>query len=630
MTGSVQVSNSNRASFVAPASPKPSAGPSVVPASRQTVPPEGAQNRSLRVLEARLDSVEGVTSIATGLVGIAETGLSIASKLNPTNQSLDLAADIGQGFEVAGTSIEAGVNMLRFVRNTKNDIAAHAERKELHELLKDYNPALNNLDGEALTRAKELASKDGGNRLKSSGDAALDRFIELKRFCIGAQEATTSSMKIADAAISPYLSIAFDSARVGDVGWKLANASTALSNLRKAVKNAGDNPALLALAKHIENERIFKGRTDIFQGTLSAAKVGFEVAGLVVGGPAGLMIAGGVAGVVAGAVGGAMIYRGAAHAIRTDRKREQAEASFASLQGQLGTTETTKKLRSDIGLAERAMLHMLRDGTDTQKQQAAKFLEDFGVKKEMIFGLRVMDEKDAAILLTRVLYKDRVKSAGFFKNLFSASNWKSFGQILGLRKRSHRSMDQMLRTLPPRSSQSLLISPRGSLAGNSNQAPVQPQQRGSRPVSVGDTFIGSLDDKDRSSEAEDEKFDFSKVKPDRAQSVRQPSPRTLNLGAAQRRYSSMLERELKRDLEAGQPNDMAAPLPLSSASASASEPAEVVGNDIPPISDNNDDEVELRPLFDDIEDRKSAESSQSLTTENNNDDLGLNELFKEE
>jgi hypothetical protein len=168
------------------------------------------------------------------------------------------------------------------------------------------------------------------------------------------------------------------------------------------------------------------------------------------------------------------------------------------------------------------------------------------------------------------------------------------------------------------------------LAGNSNQAPVQPQQRGSRPVSVGDTFIGSLDDKDRSSEAEDEKFDFSKVKPDRAQSVRQPSPRTLNLGAAQRRYSSMLERELKRDLEAGQPNDMAAPLPLSSASASASEPAEVVGNDIPPISDNNDDEVELRPLFDDIEDRKSAESSQSLTTENNNDDLGLNELFKEE
>ena len=638
------MSLSPRTSVISNAAPliaaQPSMSPrlSVVPAVRQSIAPEGVQNRSLMAQDSRLEKFEGVASVATGLIGVAEVGFSLASKFNPDNVPLDGISDVGQGLEIIGTTLDAGINTFRFIRNTKNDIKAHSERKELHALLKDYDPTAHNLTDDDLKRASELANKEGGNRLKSSGDAALDRLVELKRIAISGQEAVTSTMKLVGLEDPPYLSLAFDSALVVDAGWKLANTSTALTNLRQAVKNSEGSPVLLALANHIENERIFKGRTDIFQGSLAVAKVGFQATSLIIGGPAGLMIGGAIAGATAGAVGAAMIGRGVAHAMRVDKKRDAAEESFVSLQDTLHTEETGQKLRADIGLAERAMLHMLRNGSDSERSQAAKFLTDFGIKKETIFGLRVMDEKGAAIQLTRVLYKERVKSPGFFKSLFSASNWKSFGQIIGLRSRSHRSIEIQLKNVSPNAAQSL----RGSLLGSTASVPISPelQKRQSMEMPVDDvipssdrsiasgSFIGSLE-VDVSSEKDGiGEFDFSNVKAQPRRSVALPNLLPFGLGGADYRYALALEREVKNEMEqrgisneAKQAKASAESVPVNPPADERVEPAIVESEPIGP---------ELEAVSDPIVDVPVAPVDQPPVAATVDDTFGLSELFNEE
>jgi len=535
---------SPRASIISNTAPinlaqlNPSSRLTVVPAARQTISPEGAQNRSLRSQDGKLDKFEGITNLATGLVGVGELYLSIGTKFSD-DQTLAGFSNGAQGLEIAGTTLDAGINAFRLVRNAKNDIKARAERNELHNLLKDYDPTTHNLSDDDFRRASELANKDGGNRLKSTGDAVLDRLVEAKRVAISSQEAITSSMKLGGLQDPPYLSLAFDSALVVDAGWKVANAATALSNLRKAIKNSDGNPVLLALASHIENERIFKGRTDIFQGTIAATKVGFQVAAMVTGGPAGYMLAAGATAVVAGAAGVAMIGRGVKHAVELDKQRTAAGENFDSLQDTLNTKDTGKKLRANIGLAERAMLHMLRNGSEAEQSQAAKFLQDFGIKKEAIFGLRVMNENDAAKLLTSALYRERVKSPGFFKSLFSASNWKSLGQIIGLCSRSHRSVETQLKSLSPAASQSL--APAG--AGRASLVKPIAENRLATHLS------GSANLNMNNSDIEDSRFDFSRIKRRPQSIVVTQKSAPLELAGKEFRKTTMLEREIKEEMQ---------------------------------------------------------------------------------
>jgi hypothetical protein len=429
-----------------------SSAPSTAPARAARVPqgPVGAQNLGLQApaanaaveARARLITRDVALDLGATALNVAEQSLQIASTLNESATTLKMVDKSFQGTEVVLGSLYAGVAFAKTVWNVGSDVRAIGDRNRLDGLLKDRDLVAfdsNDADWEA---AKNIAAK-GNNRLRGHGDSTMDRLVDVRRFATPAMMASAGILEIGKfggekvaEAVGGGLVAGAGAIELVNSGIKIANTATALSNLRKAVKNSGDDhPQLKALAQHIETERLRSGKDSLIQGGMGMVKLAVGGTSMALGGPIGMTIAGSAVEIASSAVSVAMIVRQAAHDRELATQRAGADAVMQSLVP-ADPAAAEAACRNNIGVAEKSLLNMLRAGSAEDKGAAVKFLADFGVDKKVIFGLQVIDETKAEALLQRTLYKDRVKSPGFFKSLFSKENWKSFGQILGA-KRSH-------------------------------------------------------------------------------------------------------------------------------------------------------------------------------------------------
>ncbi len=432
-------------------------------ASRRTAVPQGPQNRSLFAQPQ-----------AASLAARAEGAIVAGSYLVEAAGGLSGAySDFLDGLQVTGAAtassvsgkvgtVASGLNTLYsgkvFFENVVADAKARKARNELSEQLRGYDADNDQLTAEQREQAAALIEKHGAAVLDGHKDATIARLTDLKRLAFASQETTFGSLAWAGVKSAAGVGIAAAAVRTTDSAYKVSTGTAAISTLRAAVKKSGEHPALMALAKHAEKERVFKGRNDLAVATVSAVSTGLQAAAAATGGPAGLGVAGAVTGVACAIAGLGITARVVAHEVAAGKADAKAAAAFETLRPD--TEAGVAALFENKGLAERQALYMLRNGSPEDRKAVVTFLKTFGLNDKVIFGLSVMKENDALDLLKTKLYHDAVdtKAAneGKSKLRVFTSRLKSFGQMIYRRKETLFSKEAALAKMSPAAARSIV------------------------------------------------------------------------------------------------------------------------------------------------------------------------------
>lgn len=411
---------------------------------------------------------------ASGLAGkaisqgraVAGTVASIVSQ-TAKDQATQANADASKVLGGAGTALSyAGVvkGSLELLRDTALDVSAVQDRKTFQALLKGYRPSDDTFldpktgayvaDEARLDQLKALLGKGGADRSRSNAQALVDRGSQVKNIGldsawavagtfsnVGKEAATAAIGKVATQLI-PGLSIAATGLSTVHSAWKTSVNIVALSNAEQAKANAKGDPVLEGISQHILQERTYNARKNLLSTVVSGVSFGINVASLAAGpgAPAALAVASMVSfglstgtslAIAAWDVGHGSLLANRRGRVSEDDLVKQLSAFQEAANDPVIKQEVKQFLSApqNIGLAERALLHQLRQGGPEASAQAARFLHDLGLKDGTIARLKLLPNGESALKSLRsAIYTDKVsvRLAGP-KAAFSA-----LGRVVGL------------------------------------------------------------------------------------------------------------------------------------------------------------------------------------------------------
>lgn len=355
-----------------------------------------------------------------------------ASASTGIGKALSASWGITGAVGTAKDTVQLGISLAQ-------DVAAHADRKEFEGLVRDFDPASGKFrtgpnqsledNPKALERMEELVNTSGADRTQSRLQVAGDRFAKIKDVSVGTVAVVSSAISLAGGSV-PGLGVVTASAYAANAIWKSGNNIVALNNVTLAGNNAKGDEVLESISEHIKQERTVQSRKNILTATLNTASLAAQVAALGTGVGAPITAAIGAASTASTL---AIIAYDGIHNRKIGKDREKfgnAEAWSAAKTQQGAQLKETLTRPENRGLAERALLDRLRNGTDDQKARAVKYLSDFGLTNQKITQLRLTSDPEKALeKLQKALYSENVKIswAGF-----KAGSGESFLRITGL------------------------------------------------------------------------------------------------------------------------------------------------------------------------------------------------------
>lgn len=404
------------------------------------------------------EAVAGVGLAASKAWSVGTTityGLSGASKFDALKDSVSGTPVAGGAFAPIGgiSTAFSGVALLKssaeLVRDLSLDALAHKDRQVAQSLLKNFDPAsgrfsdpitgkpVSDDENQKLTdQLKGLINKSGGDRSRSTGQVAADRLSTIRDVALSGASVTNSVLGVAGIAAkaTPGLSQALSAVSAAQTTWKAGVNIVALNNIQHAAKQAKNDPLLQAIAGHVTQERVYNSRKHIVGAAVNFTAVGLGIAALAAGpgAPAALAVASIASSALTTAVSLGTTAFELGHAYQlSQRRKEGSEEALALFKDAVGNdalsdankAEAFKALADpqNIGLAERALIDRLQNGSPEEVKTAVKFLEDFGLSKGTISKLKLANPSTALSTLQSALYTDKVavKLAGFKQSFFT-------------------------------------------------------------------------------------------------------------------------------------------------------------------------------------------------------------------
>ena len=393
--------------------------------------------------------------------GIA-TGISSASKFDNLKDSVasvplnKIAVTSASGINTAFAGIAVLKSSTELARDLTLDAFAHKDRATTQALLKNYDPGtgvfsdpttgkpVSEEDNQKLTaQLKELIGKKGSDRSRTFGQIAGDRLSTIRDTAISSGTVVNSALLVAGAAakVTPGLSQAISAVSAAKTTWQATTNIVALNNIQHAAKQAKGDELLQAIAAHVSQERIYNSRKNLVSAAVNFTAVGVGIAALAAGpgAPAALAVASIVTTAATTAVGlGTTAFElGHAYQLSERRKEGSAEALalFKEAVGNDALSEANKaqafKALADpknIGLAERALIDRLQNGSPEEVKAAVTFLENFGLSKGTISKLKLASTEKALTALQGALYSDKVK----FTLAGAKQSFSSLGKVVGI------------------------------------------------------------------------------------------------------------------------------------------------------------------------------------------------------
>jgi len=411
------------------------------------------------------EAVAGAGKAASTAWGIGTTityGIGSASNFDSLKHSVaNVPIATGAFAPIGGVSTAfAGIALIKssteLVRDVGLDIAAHSERKEAQKLLKNYDPASGKfsdpVSGEPLSaeenqkssdRLKELINKKGADRTRSAGQVVADRLSSIRDVALSSASVTNSALAVANVAakVTPGLSQALSAVSAAKSTWTAATNIVALNNIQHAAKQAKGDKLLEAIAAHVQQERIYNSRKSLVSAAVNFTSVGLGVAALAAGpgAPAALAVASIVSSAASAAVGLGTTAFELGHAYQLSQRRKEGSAEALALFKEAVSNESLTQTNKDealkaladpknIGLAERALIDRLQNGSPEDVKTAVTFLENFGLSKGTISKLKLAEPEKALSALQAALYNDKVK----FTLAGAKQSFASLGKVTGL------------------------------------------------------------------------------------------------------------------------------------------------------------------------------------------------------
>lgn len=405
----------------------------------------------------------GLASSKAWSVGTTITyGLSGASKFDSIKDSVSKVPIAGGAFApIGGISVAfSGVALIKssaeFARDVGLDVLAHKERQEAQALLKNFNPSNGQFtdpttgnpvspeENQKLTdQLKGLIGKSGGDRARSVGQVVGDKLSSVRDIGLSGASVANTVLTLAGVAakVTPGLSQALSAVSAAQSTWKATTNIVALNNIQHAAKQAKGDKLLEAIASHVTQERVYNSRKNLISATVNFASVGLGVAALAAGpgAPAALAVASIASTAITSAVGLGTTAFELGHAYQLSQRRKEGSAEalelFKEAVGNDALTDANKaeafKALADpknIGLAERALIDRLQNGSPEEVKTAVQFLEDFGLSKQTISKLKLSDPDKALSTLQSALYSDKVK----FSLAGAKQSFYSLGKVTGI------------------------------------------------------------------------------------------------------------------------------------------------------------------------------------------------------
>jgi hypothetical protein len=378
------------------------------------------------------------------------TGITSASKLDNLKDSvaslpINKAASTGAtGINTAFAGIAVIKSSVELVRDLSLDALAHKDRKEAQALLENYEPKtgvfsdpatgkpVSDEENQKLTaQLKGLLGKGGSDRSRTKTQIAGDRLSTIRDTAISGATVANAALTVAGAAakFTPGISQAISAVSAAKTTWQATTNIVALNNIQHAAKQAKDDDFLLqAVAAHVSQERVYNSRKHIVNAAVNFTAVGVGIAALAAGpgAPAALAVASIVTTAATTAVGLGVTAFELGHAYQLSQRRKEGSAEALELFKEAVGNDALSKVNRDqafialadpknIGLAERALIDRLQNGSPEEVKTAVKFLEDFGLSKGTISKLKLASTEKALTALQSALYTDKVavKLAGF-------------------------------------------------------------------------------------------------------------------------------------------------------------------------------------------------------------------------
>jgi hypothetical protein len=390
------------------------------------------------------------------------SGISSASKLDALKDSvagapLNTAAVSGvTGINTAFAGIAVLKSSAELVRDLTLDGFAHKDRATTQALLKNYDPKtgvftdpttgkpVSDEDNQKLTaQLKELIGKKGSDRSRTAVQIAGDRLSTIRDTATSGATVVNTALTLAGAAakVTPGLSQALSAVSATKSTWQATTNIVALNNIQHAAKQAKGDELLQAIAAHVSQERVYNSRKNLVSAAVNFTAVGVGAAALAAGpgAPAALAVASIVTTAATTALGLGITAFELGHAYQLSERRKEgsaeALASFKAAVSNDALSEANKaeafKALADpknIGLAERALIDRLQNGSPEEVKAAVTFLENFGLSKGTISKLKLASTEKALTALQSALYTDKVKlTLAGAKQSFS-----SLGKVIGI------------------------------------------------------------------------------------------------------------------------------------------------------------------------------------------------------
>jgi hypothetical protein len=390
------------------------------------------------------------------------SGISSASKLDNlkdsvSSLSINKAASTGvTGINTAFSGIAVIKSSAELVRDLSLDALAHKDRKEAQALLKNYEPKtgvfsdpatgkpVSDEENQKLTaQLKGLLGKAGSDRSRTATQIAGDRLSTIRDTAISGATVANTALTLAGAAakFTPGISQAISAVSAAKTTWQATTNIVALNNIQHAAKQAKDDLLLQAVAAHVSQERVYNSRKHIVNAAVNLTAVGVGIAALAAGpgAPAALAVASIVTTAATTGVGLGITAFELGHAYQLSQRRKEGSAEALALFKEAVGNDALSKVNRDqafialadpknIGLAERALIDRLQNGSPEEVKTAVKFLEDFGLSKGTISKLKLATPDKALSTLQSALYTDKVavKLAGFKQSFFT------LGKVTGI------------------------------------------------------------------------------------------------------------------------------------------------------------------------------------------------------
>jgi hypothetical protein len=389
--------------------------------------------------------------------GISSAASNDALKDSVSRVPIDKVAFSGvNGINNAFAGIAVIKSSVELARDVTLDVLAHSERKEAQALLKNYDPGTGKFsdpvsgqpvsddDNKKLTaQLKELLGKKGGDRSRSAGQIAGDRLSTVRDIATSGATVANTALSLANVAAkaTPGLSQAISAVSAAQTTWKATTNIVALNNIQHAAKEAKGDKLLEAIAAHVQQERVYNSRKNLVSAAVSFTSVGLGVAALAAGpgAPAALAIASIASTAVTSAVGLGTTAFELGHAYQLSQRRKEGSAEALALFKEAVSNESLSQANKDeafkalanpknIGLAERALIDRLQNGSPEEVQTAVKFLQNFGLTNGTISKLKLASPEGALSTLQTALYSDKVK----FTLAGAKQSFSSLGKVTGI------------------------------------------------------------------------------------------------------------------------------------------------------------------------------------------------------